>query len=116
MSLDDRSVLYRAVDEQHVRMHVLADISRERDSQFEKWGDQHWPDGTSAHFEAQANFYKYINETHVKSDLLRVTWTSIFLEEAFEAISEADIYKLRAELIQVAAVATAWVEDIDNRS
>jgi len=43
------------------------------------------------------------------------TWEMILLEEVWEALAETDPVKLRAELIQVAAVAVAWVEDIDSR-
>jgi hypothetical protein len=45
-----------------------------------------------------------------------LTWRVVLWEEvreAFAALSEAD---LRNELIQVAAVAVAWIEDIDRRN
>jgi hypothetical protein len=43
------------------------------------------------------------------------TWRDILLEEVAEAFAEDDPGRLRAELIQVAAVATQWVEAIDRR-
>lgn len=46
------------------------------------------------------------------------SWTDILLEEVAEAVEEAvagNSANLRAELIQVAAVITAWVEAIDRR-
>lgn len=48
----------------------------------------------------------------------RTTWAVILVEELAEAVAAAargDRAGLRAELIQVAAVAVAWVESIDRR-
>jgi hypothetical protein len=44
-----------------------------------------------------------------------VTYADIFIEEAAEALAESDQENLRAELIQVAAVAVKWVQVIDLR-
>lgn len=44
------------------------------------------------------------------------TWLLIALEEVFEALAESDPAKLRAELVQSAAVHVAWIEAIDRRS
>lgn len=44
------------------------------------------------------------------------TWRAILREEVAEAFAESDPELLRTELIQVAAVAVSWVEDIDRRS
>jgi hypothetical protein len=43
-----------------------------------------------------------------------VTWAHILTEEFYEALAEADPEKLREELVQVAAVAVAWVECLDR--
>jgi hypothetical protein len=66
-------------------MRVLDEVQDERRRQDAKWGEQNHPDGTIA------------------------------LEEVFEALVETDPAKLRDELLQVAAVAVAWVEAIDRR-
>ena len=43
-------------------------------------------------------------------------WSAILVEEVAEAVAEiGDDAKLRAELVQVAAVAVAWIEAIDRR-
>lgn len=80
--------------------HVLEEVEIERVRQDSKWGKQNCHD-----FE----------------------WVSILGEEFGEAAREANeanfvsgknrgnFAKLRAELIQVAAVAVAWVEAIDRR-
>lgn len=43
------------------------------------------------------------------------TWRHILQEEVAEAFAELDPAPLREELIQVAAVAVAWIEAIDRR-
>ena len=46
------------------------------------------------------------------------TWCHILVEEVTEAIEEAkvgDLTKLKEELIQVSAVAVAWIEEIERR-
>jgi hypothetical protein len=43
-----------------------------------------------------------------------VTYADIFLEEVGEALAEHSPARLREELIQVAAVAVAWVEKINR--
>jgi hypothetical protein len=45
----------------------------------------------------------------------RVTWRHILTEEVYEAFAESDPTKLRAELVQVAAVAVQWIQAIDRR-
>lgn len=90
---------------------ILGDIEKERIRQDKIWGEQHWPDGTDpSTFEPHAVQMKYIND-HTDEH----TWTDIFLEEVYEALTETDPVKLRTELIQCAAVAVAWTEDIDGR-
>lgn len=44
------------------------------------------------------------------------TWLDILREEVLEAFAEDDPARLRTELVQVAAVAVAWVEAIDRRA
>jgi NTP pyrophosphatase (non-canonical NTP hydrolase) len=63
-------------------------------------------------------------ECELAAEQRRVTWTHILVEEVAEVIEAAraetvdgdpDLASLREELIQVAAVAVAWVEAIDRR-
>lgn len=44
-----------------------------------------------------------------------ITWTDILLEEFAEAVDAPNDVLRRAELVQVAAVALAWIECIDRR-
>lgn len=94
---------------------VVSDIGLERVRQNKKWGEQHHPDGTSdsVEFRWQADFDRQqCKEAHEKGE---DTWQLILQEEVSEAFCEVDPVKLREELVQVAAVAAAWIEDIDSR-
>lgn len=101
----------------------LADIAKERMAQDKKFGEQNHPDGTGNIFPVArygtytapeaAELARYDCNEAAKGGYLE--WRHILLEEVFEAIAESDPELLRAELIQVAAVAVAWVEHIDRR-
>lgn len=43
------------------------------------------------------------------------TWVHLVREEVAEAFAETDPVRLRAELVQVAALAVSWVEKLDAR-
>jgi len=94
---------------------VIGDVLHERRVQNAKWGEQDHPDGT-----ALGNYDKW-SEVHAKEATNnaaadgRCTWRLILAEEVAEAFAESDPTLLREELIQVAAVASAWVEAIDRR-
>jgi hypothetical protein len=91
----------------------LIDVFHERIRQEKKWGTQRHPDGTHPVFAEFANIIKEENDDAIKNN--NITWSDILTEEVSEAQGETDPEKLRTELIQVAAVCTAWVEDIDRR-
>lgn len=102
-------------------MSVHLEIREERRRQDLKWGEQNHPDGTGKDVEPVpmwsaedlADFCK--NETDVMAQAGLVSWRNILMEEVTEAFVESDPDKLRAELVQVAAVAAQWVEAIDRR-
>jgi hypothetical protein len=95
---------------------VLEDIGHERAAQDRKWGEQNHPDGTGMH-EHDAWVANYLREECEKAFAEgRGTWRHILNEEIGEANTESDPAKLREELVQVAAVAAAWVEAIDRRA
>lgn len=94
---------------------VLAEVMDERIRQDLKWGVQNHLDGTgrphSTHKPVRAR-----RDCEMAFAAGRGTWRHIFIEEVAEAEAESDVARLREELIQVAAVAVAWVEAIDRRS
>jgi hypothetical protein len=112
------------------RNSVLAETWTEREAQDERFGEQNHPmyDGRSlewlpSRYAELANEWKARNDRRiaewdawgVPSDR-NCSWDGILLEEVFEALAETDPVKIRAELIQVAAVAVAAIEAIDRRN
>lgn len=93
---------------------VLAEVAEERLAQNARWGEQNHPDGTGGAFlEECAAFSK--EDCEQATEAGRLTWRHILTEEVAEALAETDPARLRAELIQVAAVAVAHIEAIDRR-
>lgn len=91
--------------------YVLDHVFMERGRQESKWGEQNHADGTGRPDDsAVADRYRAITDFNAKQG--HVTYRDILLEEVFEAIAESDKEKLKTELIQVAAVAVAWVEKL----
>lgn len=77
-----------------VRRAILAEISAERDRQDGKWGGIPGTDRRDDH-----------------------TYAAVLGEEFGECCQawlECDTEALRAELVQTAAVAIAWIEELDN--
>lgn len=116
------------------RLSVLSEVSGERDAQESKWGEQNHPNGTRPDFDGigrafyqqgSAQGFDLNRELYAKWATFRCdqkhstgdgTWEDILTEEYAEAIACEDEAQLRAELIQVAAVAVAWVEALDRKS
>ena len=105
--------------------NVLNDVLAERGRQDEKWGQQNHPDGTGprvrwmegaplGHSAAVlAGWFRDRCKANVPD---QDNYLDILMEEVAEAFAEDDPAKLRAELIQIAAVAVQWVEAIDRRA
>lgn len=96
---------------------VLDEVEAERYRQEARWGEQNHPDVVSGmvYLISPGDHFKVITED--RADRGRCSYADILLEEVAEAIDEAlagDKAKLRTELIQVAAVATKWVEKLDR--
>ncbi len=105
----------------------LGAIAAERAAQVAKWGEQNHPDlsgdegsqrESRAAFATWADNYRAINDGQFdpRDTDPRRDWTGVLLEEVYEALAESDPAKLRTELVQVAAVAVAWIEAIDRRA
>jgi malonyl CoA-acyl carrier protein transacylase len=93
---------------------VLAEVRLERIRQELRWGQQNHPDGTGLPLaKGSADYARARCQTAAEDG--SVTWEHILTEEHYEAMAEEDPTRLREELIQVAAVAVAWVEAIDRR-
>ncbi len=108
--------------------NVLNEVFNERLRQRDKWGDQNHPcldlvllnrsGGSSP--QRMCSEYEIPSESRAKylleaaDEKGALTFAHILIEEVSEAISEFDIDKRREELVQVAAVAVAWIEKIDR--
>lgn len=98
---------------------VLGEVYEERRRQLQKWGVQDHPMGTGAevmlwNYEVQ-DLLKFVTDFNDEND--NPFWGTILLEEVLEALAEPEESpNLRRELLQVAAVAVAAVEDLDRRN
>lgn len=100
----------------HPDADVIASVVAERARQDAKWGAPHDPargDGTGEQYEPRARHAKLRTDAHAAAG--RLTWMDILAEEVAEAFAESDPVRLRAELVQVAAVAVKWVRVLDSR-
>lgn len=96
-------------------MTALNDIVHEQQAQVDTWGVQDHLDGITnlALAKAARDAAKARCDRHAREGA--VTWKDILLEEVFEALAEEDPELLKAELIQVAAVAASWADAIERR-
>jgi len=121
----------KIAEAEHKTSRVLAEVACERVAQDAKWGEQNHPDGLDVeeHFDGRAqdgaNLGWLIESwgrrmLDAKSDRgaegSASYWVGILMEEVGEAMQAQSASALRAELIQVAAVAVSWVEAIDRRA
>jgi hypothetical protein len=106
---------------------VLCEVATERERQDAKWGEQNHPSGTGgAGWNAVAgDGMREIRRSNAEQSKRscdeaarekRLSWRLILREEIDEAVAEDEGAALRQELLQVAAVAVAWIECIDRRS
>ena len=85
---------------------ITAAIAAERRRQLQKWTDPHeWGAG-----DCSSNLVATNASAGDTADLLRLTVLTEEVGEVGRAILDRDHPNLRAELIQVAAVAVAWLE------
>lgn len=107
---------------------ILKEVWLERRAQDDVWGEQNWIDGTGISWvehlvpffwrEDRANQIVSLARAQYQRELDsgKSTWRGIALEEIAEAFAETDPEKLRAELVQCAAVFVNWIGAIDRRT
>lgn len=107
---------------------VLVEVGDERRRQEAKWGQQNHRDGTGpdvldvgdaselmSHIEAEHGVAEWARDRCERLHAMGLgTYEQILTEEWAEAIECDDPAELRDELVQVAAVAVAWIEKIDR--
>lgn len=111
---------------------VLREVLRERERQEKKWGEQNHPDFDQTLLrrkggcDEQRMAMEYEVPTEARGKQLcqnafrdgQGTYAHILIEEVTEVVGTCNepTSKLREELIQVAAVAVAWVEKLDREA
>lgn len=101
---------------------VLAEVLEELGRQDAKWGEQNHPDGWWQPHDSDT-VYRARHAAQGAARRQRLTWRLVLEEELAEAFDELPAEgsaghepgKLRAELLQVAAVAVQWVLSMDRR-
>lgn len=98
---------------------VIDDILKERSRQDELWGEQNHNDINVSIKVAESclELERLSNKLSVQRGQL--TWRHILGEEtaeAYLAAAQGNEEALREELVQVAAVAIAWIEALDRRT
>lgn len=101
---------------------VLAEVLEELGRQDAKWGEQNHPDGWWHPSDSDA-VVEATEEARFAALEGKLTWRQVLEEEWREACDELPAKgsaghepgKLRAELVQVAAVAVQWVLSMDRR-
>jgi hypothetical protein len=101
-------------DEATTTFRVLEDVAAERARQRARYGAQALPDGTGGTFRAAGRRLSQ-RRCDRATAAGRVTWAHVLEEEVSEVLAETDAELLRAELVQVAAVAVQWIEALDRR-
>lgn len=97
------------------RQHIFDAIDAERDRQDRLHpGTSQIPDGTGGGGRKTWETIARISYERAKREG-RLTHAHVFDEETAEVLAETDPVKLRTELVQVAAVAVKWIEEIDRR-
>jgi hypothetical protein len=101
-----------------LHLNVLRDITTERERQDAKWGQQNHADideNCLDIIDLPLSFQiKRENDKRAKEG--KLTWAHIALEEVLEAFEESNPIKRREELVQCAAVFTAWIECLDKKA
>lgn len=102
-------------DKAQVRDSVF-EVNVERDRQEAKWGQQNHPNGDVRPSDDNKRAALYAKARCQKNTPEQDNWRDIMDEEITEAYECSNDADLRKELVQVAAVAVAWIEAIDRRA
>ena len=102
---------------------VVSDVLVERATMLSRWGDPSYPSvaGLSYSVEARVGLYDLPTPEKARAETegLRgsgdLDWATISVQSLSDAVSASDETARRIEVVQLAAVALAWVEDIDRQ-
>ncbi len=103
-------------------MNILEEITAERARQDEKFGPQSHPSILDMPPKSLSSYYEIPLEQRAKDNCELAfsnnegTWADIALEEFAEVVFAPDEASRRTELVQLAAVCVAWIEDLDRKN
>lgn len=104
-------------EQRRATLDVLKEVEAERIAQHLKWGEQNHPSFDPNADEAEARDMSDAARAECEEAFAqgRGTYCHILTEEFGEALAECkNEAALRVELVQIAAVAVAWIEKIDR--
>lgn len=121
-----------AMDAAHKTMARTANLSRVRaelEAQDEKWGETDHPAFTGPKAVDRSEYFdkgmrdaynRELNDVRHANDIAKFTggeigWDTILREEVLESLTAETTADMKKELIQVAATALAWLEDIERQ-
>lgn len=98
-------------------IYAMIDVYAERDRQRSLGHlDSHdYADGTGRNLDRMLPLPSAASVRARAEAAFAVPWSLVLLEEVLEALEEHDENRLRAELVQVAAVAVRWIGALDVR-
>jgi ribonuclease HI len=112
-TIEAAEVALELTDVAVLRDDISEEVLVEIHLQDKQWGQQNLPNGTGAYTDVwNANVARSVTQSAVRTGT--VNWRHVLDEEVKEAFAEADPIKLRAELIQAAAVTHQWIAAIDR--
>lgn len=98
---------------------ILQSISVERSRQEMKWGVQELVDRIEGVMNESPNHWLDVAVNYKNEDRKNpegISWQSVLMEEVAEAFAETEPTEIIGELIQVAAVCVAWIENLSSRN
>ncbi len=99
------------------RARALGQVSAERELQIGRWGEQHRADDTGGEqLRAEAEQATALCQAAEANIAGGAGWRLVLGEQVAAAFAETDPAALRSKLVQVAAAAVAWIEDLDSRT
>lgn len=113
MTPDEIARVDRNLHQRRIASEVFDERRRQDEKHGKAAGGPGHPDGTNEGYGHLAQAAKDVCAKMAERGA--ITWLDILHEEVMEAFAEENPAKLRVELVQVMAVALAWIEDIDTR-
>ncbi len=114
MPIPDEPPTFMVTEADTTLVDVLAEVAARRENLDHKWRAlRNEQDGTGEHMVKMARLAREGCDEAFNTG--RGSWCHVLAEDFAWAMAQAGHGGLRSELINVAAVAVAWIEDLDRR-